>query len=83
MTSEPFLPKLVGNKDFDAPIFHPIDLPLYTTTFNPSETICVFGGTKSAFDVVYTYASKGHKVDGSSGNQVMDRPGWPLHTSPL
>ncbi|KAK4125694.1 FAD/NAD(P)-binding domain-containing protein [Parathielavia appendiculata] len=61
-TSEPFLPGIQGEEMFGAPIFHSRDLVKHADTHGTAKTVTVFGGTKSAWDAVYAYASKGVKV---------------------
>lgn len=63
MTSEAFLPTFKGSETFDAPIFHCKELLDYKSTIETSQSVVIFGGTKSAWDAVYAYASKGVKVD--------------------
>jgi Predicted flavoprotein involved in K+ transport len=63
LTSEPFLPRIRGEEKFGAPLFHSKDFPKHSDTIQSSKSVVVFGGTKSAFDVVYAYASQGVKVD--------------------
>jgi len=63
LTSEPFLPRIEGQDDFGMPIFHSKDFTKYADTLDSAKKVTVFGGTKSAWDVVYAYASKGVKVD--------------------
>jgi cation diffusion facilitator CzcD-associated flavoprotein CzcO len=63
LTSDPFLPKIAGSEIFDAPLFHSKEFLDYEDTLQTAKTVTVFGGTKSAWDAVYAYASKGVKVD--------------------
>lgn len=63
LTSEPFLPRIEGQEQFGVPIFHIKDFMKYADTLDSAKTVTVFGGTKSAWDVVYAYGSKGVKVD--------------------
>lgn len=63
LTSEPFLPNIEGQAEFDVPLFHSKDFRKYADTLESATTVTVFGGTKSAWDVVYAYASKGVKVN--------------------
>ncbi len=63
LTSEPFLPNIEGQEEFGMPIFHSKDFIKYADTLDSAKRVTVFGGTKSAWDVVYAYASKGVKVD--------------------
>ncbi|KAH8815446.1 hypothetical protein F5884DRAFT_178791 [Xylogone sp. PMI_703] len=63
MNSEAYLPNFVGSESFGAPLFHPKDFLRYADTLKSAKNVCVFGGGKSAWDVVYEYASKGIQVD--------------------
>jgi cation diffusion facilitator CzcD-associated flavoprotein CzcO len=63
LTSEPFLPRIQGQEEFGAPIFHSRDFVKYADTVGTAKTMTVFGATKSAWDVVYAYASRGVKVN--------------------
>ncbi|GAB1319306.1 Indole-3-pyruvate monooxygenase YUCCA2 [Madurella fahalii] len=63
LTSEPFLPHIDGQEEFEVPLFHSKDFVKYADTLESAKTVTVFGGTKSAWDVVYAYASKGVKVN--------------------
>ncbi|KAF5696046.1 dimethylaniline monooxygenase [Fusarium globosum] len=63
LTSEPFLPIFQGQEDFRAPIFHGKDLRNNEDTYGTAKSVTVFGGTKSAWDMVYLYATKGIQVN--------------------
>jgi cation diffusion facilitator CzcD-associated flavoprotein CzcO len=63
LTSEPFLPHIEGQEQFGVPVFHSRDFKKYAGTLDSAKRVTVFGGTKSAWDVVYAYGSKGVKVD--------------------
>ncbi|CAI4214724.1 unnamed protein product [Parascedosporium putredinis] len=65
MTSEPFLPRIKGQADFDRPLFHIKDLLKYAdaTTSKSVRRMTVLGGSKSAWDAVYAYGRKGIPVD--------------------
>jgi cation diffusion facilitator CzcD-associated flavoprotein CzcO len=63
MTSEAFLPTFKGGERFHAPLFHCRDFLDYESTLETAKSVVVFGGTKSAWDAVYAYASKGVKVN--------------------
>jgi len=65
LTSEPFLPRIEGQEDFGAPLFHARDFLQNAHTIDPDESrrVTVLGGTKFAWDAVYAYATKGVKVD--------------------
>lgn len=63
LTSDPFIPSIPGSDSFGAPLFHPKDFLKYASTLEADGPVCVFGGTKSAWDVVYAHASKGRRVE--------------------
>ena len=64
LTSEPFVPSFVGSESFGAPIFHTkYFLDNVETTTKNSKNVVILGGSKSAFDVAYAYASTGTTVD--------------------
>ena len=63
LTSEPFLPYITGQETFRAPRFYRKDFIEWEETLDTAKRVTVFRGTKSAWDVVYTYASRWVKVD--------------------
>ncbi|MCJ1353720.1 MAG: hypothetical protein MMC33_003707 [Icmadophila ericetorum] len=64
LTSEPFVPKFTGSEFFDAPIFHAKELRKYAEqTTKSAKSVITYGGSKSAFDAAYTYASAGVPVE--------------------
>ena len=64
LTSEPFLPDIPGSASFDAPLFHcGYLLDHADTLFKSATNVAVFGGTKSAWDAAYAFASHGITVD--------------------
>ena len=63
LTSEPFIPQLKGESDFDAPIFHSKNFLDHADTIGTASSVVVLGSSKSAFDVAYAYAAKGVTVD--------------------
>ena len=63
VTSQPFLPDIEGQQNFNAPIFHSKEFLRYANTLDSASSVTIFGGTKSAWDIVYQYAIKGIKVD--------------------
>ena len=63
LTSEPFLAQLDGIAKFDAPLFHCKDFAQHTDSLISSKNVVVYGGGKSGWDMAYTYASAGVKVD--------------------
>lgn len=72
LTSEPFLPHIKGQETFGAPLFHgrdflqhadTLEVPDGPTAGKTKKTVAVFGGTKSAWDMVYAYASRGIQVE--------------------
>ncbi|KAF2994752.1 hypothetical protein E8E14_003557 [Neopestalotiopsis sp. 37M] len=64
LTSEPFLPHIEGQELYNAPLFHNRDLQKHVGSSSESKKkVTVFGGTKSGWDAVYAYATRGVEVD--------------------
>lgn len=63
LTSEPFMPHIQGQDDYDRPLFHTKDFRKHEDTIDPGKRVTVFGGNKSAWDAVYAYATRGVQVD--------------------
>ncbi|KAB5540322.1 hypothetical protein GE09DRAFT_253769 [Coniochaeta sp. 2T2.1] len=63
LTSDAFLPEFQGQETFGAPLFHSKELKQHADTLDSAKTVTVFGGTKSSFDAVYAYGSKGIPVN--------------------
>jgi cation diffusion facilitator CzcD-associated flavoprotein CzcO len=63
LTSEAFLPHFDGQEQFGRPLFHGKDFLKHAETLETAKSVTVFGGTKTAWDLVYQYASKGIEVD--------------------
>lgn len=64
LTSEPFRPKIEGEERFGGLIFHSKEFLQHADTLeDTTKRVTVFGGTKSAWDTVYAYATKGFKVN--------------------
>ena len=68
LTSEPFLPHIAGQESFGVPLFHSRDFLQHADTLDAAavaskKSVAVFGGTKSAWDMVYAYASRGIPVE--------------------
>lgn len=63
LTSEPFMPALEGSEKFDAPIFHSKDFRRHAESLKTAKRVVVFGGTKSAWDAAYAYATAGVEVN--------------------
>jgi len=62
--STPFLPRFVGAEDSKMDVIHCSGFLQHSEKlFANSKSVAVFGGTKSAWDVAYTFASKGIHVD--------------------
>lgn len=84
LTSEPFMPALEGSDNFDSPIFHSRHFRSHAESLKTAGTVVVFGGTKSAWDAAYAYATAGVEV-----NMVIRESGhgpiWmaPPHVTPL
>lgn len=63
LTSDPAQPVFDGMEHFKAPLFHPRDFLKNADVLENADRVCVLGGAKSAWDVVYAFASSGVKVD--------------------
>lgn len=63
LTSEASMPHIKGQEEFGVPLYHSKDFGKHSDTLNSAKSVTVFGGTKSAWDVVYVYASRGVRVD--------------------
>lgn len=63
LTSQAFLPHFEGEEKFSAPIFHGKDFVNHADTLQTAKSVTVFGGTKTAWDLVYQYATKGVDVN--------------------
>ncbi|KAK2736195.1 hypothetical protein FQN57_000869 [Myotisia sp. PD_48] len=64
LTSQPFMPDFEGQGNFGAPLFHFRDFSANEKTIKAQGTpVTVLGGTKSAWDAVYSCASSGICVD--------------------
>lgn len=63
LTSDAFLPKFEGEESLGAPIFHSKQFSDNRNTLDTAKSVTIFGGTKSAWDAVYAYASKGIRVN--------------------
>ncbi|KAL9104171.1 MAG: hypothetical protein Q9163_000870 [Psora crenata] len=83
--SQPFIPQFAGSESFDAPFFHARYLSDYApTTLETAKNVVILGGSKSAYDAAYAYASNGVTVDWvirESGRG----PVWmaPIYVTPL
>ena len=63
LTSEAFVPTIEGQESLGVPLFHCKDFSQNATTLDTAKSVTVLGGTKSAWDAVYAYASKGIEVN--------------------
>jgi Pyridine nucleotide-disulphide oxidoreductase len=84
LMSEPLLPKFTGSSTFRAPLFHCRDFAAHRDLLDSAKTVAILGGSKSAWDVAYEFASSGVKVNwiiSSSGHG----PAWmaPPYVTPL
>lgn len=85
LTSAPFRPRFEGEETFGGLIFHSKEFLQHAGTLeDATKRVTVFGATKSAWDMVYAYATKGIQVDWvirSSGHG----PSWmaPAYVTPL
>ncbi|RYP90683.1 hypothetical protein DL770_003221 [Monosporascus sp. CRB-9-2] len=84
LTSDAFIPHFAGQESFKGRIFHSKFFPQNRDTLETAKSVTVFGGTKFAWDAVYSYATRGVKVNWvirSSGHG----PAWisPPFVTPL
>ncbi|PBP19947.1 flavin-binding monooxygenase-like protein [Diplocarpon rosae] len=63
MTSQAFLPTFKGHDEFERPLFHIAEFFKHQETLDTLKSVTVLGGTKSAWDAVYAYATQGVHVD--------------------
>ncbi|KAL1636046.1 hypothetical protein SLS56_001398 [Neofusicoccum ribis] len=63
VTSEAYVPEIVGQETFGGPIFHSKDFADRADTLETARSIVVLGGAKSAWDAAYAYATAGVSVD--------------------
>ncbi|RDL37459.1 Uncharacterized protein BP5553_04892 [Venustampulla echinocandica] len=63
VASEAFLPTLEGQESFGVPLFHSKDMLQHVETLETTKLVTVLGSTKSGWDAVYAYGSKGIKVN--------------------
>ncbi|KAK1521175.1 hypothetical protein CABS01_05680 [Colletotrichum abscissum] len=63
LTSEPWLPHFDGQESFGGRIFHGKYFQQNADTLETANTVTIFGGTKFAWDAVYSYATAGVKVN--------------------
>ena len=83
LSSEEFLPKFDGEETFNLPIFHTKHFPKYSDTLDTAKSVTVLGGTKSAWDAVYAYASKGVQVNWVIRGIFRTQVASYLHTSDI
>ncbi|KAF1964296.1 dimethylaniline monooxygenase (N-oxide forming) [Bimuria novae-zelandiae CBS 107.79] len=63
LTSQPNMPTFVGQEEFGGPIFHTKAFADYADTLKTARNVAVLGGSKSAWDAAYAYATAGIPVD--------------------
>lgn len=63
LTSQAFMPTFKGEDSFEAPLFHSKDFLQHKDTIKTAKKVTILGGTKSAWDAVYAYASEDVEVD--------------------
>ncbi|KAK7744842.1 hypothetical protein SLS62_010004 [Diatrype stigma] len=63
LTSEAFLPHFAGQETFGGRIFHGKHFLQNSDTLKTANSVTIFGGTKFAWDAVYSYATAGVKVN--------------------
>lgn len=63
LASEAFVPTFEGQESFGVPLFHSKNMLQHVDTLETTKSVTVLGATKSGWDVVYAYASKGIEVN--------------------
>ncbi|KAF1962512.1 FAD/NAD(P)-binding domain-containing protein [Byssothecium circinans] len=63
LTSEPFMPDLVGKETFDAPIYHTSEFAKAENGLGPYKKVVLMSGAKFSWDIACAYALAGIKVD--------------------
>jgi hypothetical protein len=63
LTSDPYLPTFKGEQAFQAPLFHSKDFARHADTLKTATSVTVLGGSKSAWDAAYAYATAGVPVN--------------------
>ena len=84
LTSEPFIPYVKGQEQFQSPMLHSRDLKDRADELAAAQNVVVVGGNKSAWDVCYSVAQTGRKA-----HMVLRPSGggpswvWPLRLRPF
>ncbi|PVI08704.1 dimethylaniline monooxygenase (N-oxide forming) [Periconia macrospinosa] len=63
LTSQANIPSFVGQEDFASPVFHIKAFKDHADTIKTAKSVAVLGGSKSAWDAAYAYATAGVTVD--------------------
>jgi hypothetical protein len=63
LTSEPFMPNLIGKEDFDAPIYHTSAFAREQEGLGPYKKVVLLSGAKFSWDIACAYAMAGIQVD--------------------
>ena len=64
LTSQPFMPAIAGSEAFGAPIFHAKSLHEEVPAVSKvAKNVVILGGSKSAYDAAYAFATSGITVD--------------------
>ncbi|CAO2647203.1 Nn.00g081250.m01.CDS01 [Neocucurbitaria sp. VM-36] len=63
LTSEPFMPKLEGREEFDAPIYHTSEFAKAEHGLGSFKKVVLLSGAKFSWDIACAYASAGIQVD--------------------
>ena len=64
LTSTPFMPTFAGSESFDAPMFHAKSLHDKVPELSKAaKNVVILGGSKSAYDAAYAFATNGVAVD--------------------
>ncbi|KAF2731876.1 FAD/NAD(P)-binding domain-containing protein [Polyplosphaeria fusca] len=63
LTSEPFMPNLLGKSDFGAPIYHTSEFAKESNGLGPYKKVVLLSGAKFSWDIACAYASAGVHVE--------------------
>jgi hypothetical protein len=63
LTGNPNMPDIPGASEFGGPVYHAKDFFRNKSLLHTAKTVAVYGGSKSGWDAVYSYASAGVQVE--------------------
>lgn len=75
LTSEPFMPKLEGKHEFEAPIYHTSELAKAENGLGSFKKVVLLSGAKFSWDIACAYAFAGISSRLGDPNPVMGHAG--------